>query len=29
QQIIPITEIDPEAVTYWSLILIPSKTKPQ
>ena len=29
QQIIPITEIAPEAVTYWSLILIPSKTKPQ
>ncbi|CCH97289.1 MULTISPECIES: precorrin-2 C(20)-methyltransferase [Microcystis] len=29
QQIIPITEVDPEAVTYWSLILIPSKTKPQ
>jgi precorrin-2/cobalt-factor-2 C20-methyltransferase len=29
QQIIPITEIDPEAATYWSLILIPSKTKPQ
>ncbi|RPH90711.1 MAG: precorrin-2 C(20)-methyltransferase [Chroococcales cyanobacterium metabat2.561] len=29
QQIIPITEIDPEVVTYWSLILIPSKTKPQ
>jgi len=29
QQIIPITEIDPEAVTYWSLILIPSKTKLQ
>ncbi|NCR40834.1 MAG: precorrin-2 C(20)-methyltransferase [Microcystis aeruginosa W13-11] len=29
QQIIPITEIDPEAVTYWSLILIPSKTNPQ
>ncbi|MDJ0526421.1 MAG: precorrin-2 C(20)-methyltransferase [Microcystis aeruginosa L211-101] len=29
QQIIPITEVDPEAATYWSLILIPSKTKPQ
>ncbi|GCL55478.1 precorrin-2 methyltransferase [Microcystis aeruginosa NIES-3806] len=29
QQIIPITEVDPEAVTYWSLILIPSQTKPQ
>ncbi|MBE9143042.1 precorrin-2 C(20)-methyltransferase [Planktothrix mougeotii] len=29
QQIIPITEIDPIAVTYWSLILIPSKTKPK
>ena len=29
QQIIPITEIEPEAATYWSLILIPSKTKPQ
>ncbi len=29
QQIIPITEIDPIAITYWSLILIPSKTKPQ
>ncbi|MDJ0564284.1 MAG: precorrin-2 C(20)-methyltransferase, partial [Microcystis sp. M49629_WE12] len=25
QQIIPITEVDPEAATYWSLILIPSK----
>ncbi|NJL92164.1 MAG: precorrin-2 C(20)-methyltransferase [Coleofasciculaceae cyanobacterium SM2_1_6] len=29
QRIIPITELDPEAVTYWSLILIPSQTKPQ
>ncbi|MFM7353407.1 MAG: precorrin-2 C(20)-methyltransferase [Microcystis aeruginosa] len=29
QQIIPITEVDPEDATYWSLILIPSKTKPQ
>ncbi|TRV12971.1 MAG: precorrin-2 C(20)-methyltransferase [Microcystis wesenbergii Mw_MB_S_20031200_S109] len=29
QQIIPITEVDPEAATYWSLILIPSQTKPQ
>ncbi|OCR01569.1 precorrin-2 C(20)-methyltransferase [Oscillatoriales cyanobacterium USR001] len=29
QQIIPITEIDSAAVTYWALILIPSKTQPQ
>jgi precorrin-2/cobalt-factor-2 C20-methyltransferase len=29
QQIIPITELDPAAVTYWSLILIPSQTQPQ
>jgi precorrin-2/cobalt-factor-2 C20-methyltransferase len=29
QRIIPITELDPTAVTYWSLILIPSKTTPQ
>ena len=29
QQIIPITEIDPAAVTYWALILIPRKTKLQ
>ena len=29
QKIIPITEVDPDAVTYWSLILIPSLTKPQ
>lgn len=29
QKIIPITEVDPVAATYWSLILIPSQTKPQ
>lgn len=29
QQIIPITEVDPVAVPYWALILIPSKNKPQ
>jgi precorrin-2/cobalt-factor-2 C20-methyltransferase len=29
QKIIPITEVDPEAVTYWSLILVPSITQPQ
>jgi precorrin-2/cobalt-factor-2 C20-methyltransferase len=29
QKIIPITEVDPEAVTYWSLILVPSTTQPQ
>ncbi|WP_017304351.1 precorrin-2 C(20)-methyltransferase [Spirulina subsalsa] len=29
QQIIPITEIDPVAVPYWALILIPSRTKPK
>ncbi len=28
QQIIAITEVDPAAVTYWSLILIPSQTRP-
>ncbi|MBW4520085.1 MAG: precorrin-2 C(20)-methyltransferase [Scytolyngbya sp. HA4215-MV1] len=29
QRIVPITEIDPAEVPYWSLILIPSQTQPQ
>ncbi|XGB39588.1 MAG: precorrin-2 C(20)-methyltransferase [Cyanobacteria bacterium LVE1205-1] len=29
QRIVPITELDPVEVPYWSLILIPSQTQPQ
>ncbi|GAB4300120.1 MAG: precorrin-2 C(20)-methyltransferase [Oscillatoriaceae cyanobacterium] len=29
QRIVPITELDPDVVPYWSLILIPSQTQPQ
>ncbi|TVQ51817.1 MAG: precorrin-2 C(20)-methyltransferase [Spirulina sp. DLM2.Bin59] len=29
QRIVPITELEPEEVPYWSLILIPSQTQPQ
>ncbi|MDX2216826.1 MAG: precorrin-2 C(20)-methyltransferase [Oculatellaceae cyanobacterium bins.114] len=29
QRILPMTEVDPETVPYWSLVLIPSQTQPQ